>query len=32
MTVMNMIQAINSAHHVMMERDLDIVTMGEDIG
>lgn len=32
MTVMNMIQAINSAHHVMMERDPDIVTMGEDIG
>ncbi|HEY5722935.1 MAG TPA: alpha-ketoacid dehydrogenase subunit beta [Allosphingosinicella sp.] len=29
---MNMIQAINSAHHVMMERDPDIVTMGEDIG
>jgi len=32
MTVMNMIQAINSAHHVMMDRDPDIVTMGEDIG
>lgn len=32
MTVMNMIQAINSAHRVMMERDPDIVVMGEDIG
>jgi 2-oxoisovalerate dehydrogenase E1 component beta subunit len=32
MSVMNMIQAINSAHRVMMERDPDIVVMGEDIG
>jgi 2-oxoisovalerate dehydrogenase E1 component subunit beta len=32
MTVMNMIQAINSAHRVMMERDPDMVVMGEDIG
>ena len=32
MTVMNMIQAINSAHRVMMERDPDTVVMGEDIG
>jgi len=32
MTVMNMIQAINSAHAVCMDRDPDIVVMGEDIG
>jgi 2-oxoisovalerate dehydrogenase E1 component beta subunit len=32
MTVMNMIQALNSAHHVMMERDPDTVVMGEDAG
>jgi len=32
MPVMNMIQAINSAHDVMMTRDPDIVAMGEDIG
>jgi 2-oxoisovalerate dehydrogenase E1 component beta subunit len=32
MTVMNMIQAINSAHNVMMERDSDTVVLGEDIG
>jgi 2-oxoisovalerate dehydrogenase E1 component beta subunit len=32
MTVMNMIQAINSAHDVMMERDPNIVVMGEDVG
>lgn len=32
MTVMNMIQAINSAHNVMMERDADTVVMGEDVG
>ena len=32
MTVMNMIQAINSAHNVMMERDPDTVVLGEDIG
>ncbi len=32
MTVMNMIQALNSAHKVMMERDPNIVVMGEDVG
>jgi 2-oxoisovalerate dehydrogenase E1 component beta subunit len=32
MTVMNMIQALNSAHDVMMERDSDTVVMGEDVG
>lgn len=32
MTVMNMIQAINSAHNVMMERDANTVVLGEDIG
>ena len=32
MTVMNMIQALNSAHRVMMERDSDTVVLGEDIG
>jgi 2-oxoisovalerate dehydrogenase E1 component beta subunit len=32
MTVMNMIQAINSAHHVMMETDDNVVALGEDIG
>ncbi len=32
MSVMNMIQALNSAHHVMMERDPDIAVMGEDVG
>ena len=32
MTAMNMIQAINSAHRVMMERDDDIVVLGEDVG
>jgi len=32
MTVMNMIQALNSAHDVMMERDAKVVAMGEDIG
>jgi 2-oxoisovalerate dehydrogenase E1 component beta subunit len=32
MTAMTMIQAINSAHHVMMERDEDTVALGEDIG
>ncbi len=31
-TRMNMIQAINSAMDVMMERDPDIVVMGEDVG
>ncbi|HEX8839953.1 MAG TPA: alpha-ketoacid dehydrogenase subunit beta [Sphingomicrobium sp.] len=29
---MNMIQALNSAHDVMMERDDNIVVMGEDVG
>jgi 2-oxoisovalerate dehydrogenase E1 component beta subunit len=32
MTVMNMIQAINSAHHVMMEADDNVVALGEDVG
>jgi 2-oxoisovalerate dehydrogenase E1 component beta subunit len=32
MTVMNMIQAINSAHDVMMERDSGTVVLGEDVG
>ena len=32
MTIMNMIQAINSAHDVCMAADDDIVVMGEDIG
>ena len=32
MTVMNMIQAINHSHHLMMERDANIVTFGEDVG
>ncbi len=32
MSVMNMIQALNSAHHVMMERDPDTVVFGEDVG
>lgn len=31
-TRMNMIQAINSAMDVMMERDPDMVVMGEDVG
>ncbi|HTU10091.1 MAG TPA: alpha-ketoacid dehydrogenase subunit beta [Allosphingosinicella sp.] len=29
---MNMIQAINHTHHLMMERDKDIVAFGEDVG
>ena len=29
---MNMIQALNSAMDVMMERDASVVTMGEDVG
>ncbi|MBV9883157.1 MAG: alpha-ketoacid dehydrogenase subunit beta [Sphingomonadaceae bacterium] len=29
---MNMIQAINSAHDVMMERDSGVVAFGEDVG
>ena len=32
MSVMNMIEALNSAHDVMMERDPDIVVFGEDVG
>jgi 2-oxoisovalerate dehydrogenase E1 component beta subunit len=32
MSVMNMIQALNSAHHVMMERDPACVVLGEDVG
>ena len=32
MAVMNMIQAINSAHKVMLARDPDVVVYGEDIG
>jgi len=32
MTVRNMIEALNDAHKVMMERDPDIVVLGEDVG
>jgi len=32
MTVMNMIEAINSAQDVMLERDGNVVVLGEDIG
>ena len=32
MPAMNMIEALNSAHDVMMERDDAIVVMGEDVG
>jgi 2-oxoisovalerate dehydrogenase E1 component beta subunit len=32
MKPMNMIEAINSAHDVMMERDPNTVVMGEDVG
>ena len=32
MAVMNMIQALNSAHDVMMQRDDNMVVMGEDVG
>ncbi|HEX8366875.1 MAG TPA: alpha-ketoacid dehydrogenase subunit beta [Allosphingosinicella sp.] len=32
MTVRNMIEALNDAHNVMMERDGDIVVLGEDVG
>ena len=32
MPTMNMIQALNDAHKVMMRRDEDIVVFGEDIG
>ena len=32
MATMNMIQALNSAHRVAMERDPDVVVYGEDVG
>ena len=32
MPQMNMIQAINSALDVMLERDANVVLMGEDVG
>ena len=32
MAVMNMIQALNSAQDVMMQRDDNVVVMGEDVG
>ena len=32
MPIMNMIQAINDAHKVMMRRDPDVVVYGEDVG
>jgi len=32
MTLRNMIEALNDAHHVMMERDDNVVVMGEDAG
>ena len=32
MATMNMIQALNDAHKVMMRQDDDIVVFGEDIG
>jgi 2-oxoisovalerate dehydrogenase E1 component beta subunit len=32
MSVMNMIQALNSAHKVLMERDPTTVVLGEDVG
>src|SRR5436189_2834013 len=32
MSVMNMIEALNDAHDVMMARDSDIVVFGEDVG
>ena len=32
MPTMNMIQALNDAHKVMMRADEDIVVFGEDIG
>ena len=32
MATMNMIQALNSAHKVAMERDEDVVVFGEDVG
>ena len=32
MAQMNMIEAIRSAHDVMMERDPSVVVLGEDVG
>ena len=32
MSTMNMIQALNSAHQIVMERDDNVVTLGEDVG
>jgi 2-oxoisovalerate dehydrogenase E1 component beta subunit len=32
MATMNMIQALNSAHKVAMDRDPDVVVYGEDVG
>jgi len=32
MAAMNMIEALNNAHDVMMERDENIVVLGEDVG
>jgi 2-oxoisovalerate dehydrogenase E1 component beta subunit len=32
MSQMNMIQAINSAHDVMMERDPTVIVLGQDVG
>ncbi|MCP6756151.1 alpha-ketoacid dehydrogenase subunit beta, partial [Klebsiella pneumoniae] len=32
MAQMNMVQAINSAMDIMLNRDPDVVLMGEDIG
>ena len=32
MSQMNMIQAINSAHDVMMEKDPTVVVFGQDVG
>jgi 2-oxoisovalerate dehydrogenase E1 component beta subunit len=32
MAVMNMIQALNSAHDIMLEREQNMVVLGEDVG
>ncbi len=32
MSTMNMIEALNSAHQIVMERDDNVVTLGEDVG
>lgn len=32
MTIMNMVQAINSAHEVMLQRDPNVLVFGEDVG